>query len=568
MVMHVSFGPELISALVREFNANRLPARIYKIETGDVWAAFRISGRTEWLLFSWHTRHYGLGIVDEETVSGLKKMKAPKSSFGEALKRNFLNGTFLSAEQLNADRLFLFRSERIVGAGFSVANILLFEGMERNSNLLILDENHVILDAAKHIHPDVNRYRTVLPGNSYTAPPPLGGKPWEEHSAIDSPVDVQNLAGIGKPLAKAIAQDWEIAPPAFWKQAIGKLLRGSPDSMELHFQKIGAYLTLFPVLFTGSEALNGNIERRCGEATAGGIQSLYREKGLSSVKKALEKEIRSRRRHIDGLAKQIALADRAEEFKKYGDLLLSSSGTAVASDQYEAEDWETGRKILIPLDSRFSLAANAAVYFKKYKKGKVDVQALQRKIASIDDGIAELNEQMDALDSIDDPRLLAATAQDILEWIAPRKSREVKKKKKKEDLPPHIRISCEGDEIFVGLNARGNRYVTFKAASPGDLWFHVHEAPGAHVILKVPGEKYEVPEESILMAASLAAWFSKLRHSAKVQVDYTKKKNVRSIPGSAIAHVTYTQPETVQVRPDLWKEYPEARRSIHLAADR
>jgi len=66
------------------------------------------------------------------------------------------------------------------------------------------------------------------------------------------------------------------------------------------------------------------------------------------------------------------------------------------------------------------------------------------------------------------------------------------------------------------------------------------------------------------IAASLAAWFSRAKNSGKVQVDYTEKKNVRSIPGSAIAHVTYVHPRTILVSPERWKEYPEAARSRQL----
>ena len=65
-------------------------------------------------------------------------------------------------------------------------------------------------------------------------------------------------------------------------------------------------------------------------------------------------------------------------------------------------------------------------------------------------------------------------------------------------------------------------------------------------------------DDSIEIAASLAAWYSRAKNAAKVQVDYTEKKNVRSIPGSAVAHVTYTGPRTLLVSPGLWKEHPEA----------
>ena len=564
--MLVSFGPELLTVLAREVNARELPARIYKIETGDVWAALKIGG-DKWFFFSWHAVHYGLGIVGEETVAALKKMKTPKSSFGEALKRNFLNGTVLSAKQLYSDRILLLETERLVGAGFTVSNSLVFEGMDRNSNLILLDEKQCVLDAAKHIHPDVNRYRTILPGNPYTLPPPLDGSAWSSIKGLLSPLNLRDLLGIGRPLVKTITEQWESFSLSFWTEALDGLLNDAPSALPLRLQKVGSYITVFPELFKDAEALDGAPIERCGQETAGKLLFIHREKSLVSVRKAIEKEIRSRERHADGLRKQLTLSGRAEEFKKNGELLLASAHRIrQGADMFTVTDWETQREITIALDEKLSPSANAARYFKKYKKGKIDVLAVRKKVEEIEEGIRELEEQMDALESIDDPRLLASTAQDILEWITPRKKAVAKKKK--EELPPHIRFSHAANEIFVGLNARGNRYVTFKAASPGDLWFHIHEIPGAHVILKTPGEVYDDAEGSILLAASLAAWFSKARLSTKVQVDFTRRKNVRSIPGSAIAHVTYTTPETVQISPDLWKEYPEAVRSIRLATDR
>lgn len=566
--MCVSFGPELMAALVREFNERMLPARIYKIETGDVWAAFKTGG-CAWLFISWHAVHYGIGIVGDEAVGALKKMKAPKSSFGEALKRYFLNAAFLSAQQLHNDRILTLESERLVGAGFTVSNTLVYEGMERNSNLILLDQKHTVSDAAKHIPPDVNRYRTVLPGNPYTPPPPIDREKWTENSSLQTPGEAKRFAGIGKPLAKAIEEAWETLPPRAWNDAL-RLLFGKVESEQASFrlQKIGGYLTVFPYLLRGATELEGDMLRRCGQNASEGIAALHREKGLASVRKAIEKEIRSRRRHVDGLVKQLTLSERGDEFKKYGELLLASAHRIpYGAKEAKVIDWETQQEVTISLEESLTLTANADRFFKKYKKGKIDVPSVKKKIEAIEDGILELEEQMDALESIDDPRLLAVTAQDILEWLAPVK-KNAAKKKKKEELPPHIRFSHCGNEIFVGLNARGNRYVTFKASSAGDLWFHVHEIPGAHVILKTPGEKYDGAEDSILLAASLAAWFSKARHSTKVQVDYTRRKNVRSIPGSAIAHVTYTNPETVQIRPDLWKESPEAGQSILSAMNR
>lgn len=558
----MSFGPELFTAMTRSFEQTVLPCRIGKIETGDTWAAFRLSsGKDRWLLFSWNPGSYGCGLVGEDGIASLKKTRGSRSSFGEALKRNFQNAAILSVHQLNSDRILVFGAERLVGAGFPVRPSLVFEGTERNSNLVILDETGSILEPAKHIHGDMNRYRMILPGIAYTPPPPLKGKSLGETGPLEKPEDLRELRGIGKGLSGLLAGSWESRPVPHWNAMLEQLLCGGGNGLLL--QRHGNLLTVFPEPIPPCDVMSGPILDRCGEEVLSSYFLGQRERILSGVKKALQKEIRSRKRHLDGLENQLRLSERGSEFLKMGNLLLAA-GDKVPSRAREVElqDWETGEPILVPLDENLTASQNAGRYFKKYKKGKVDREAVKKAIWSIDEGIIELEEQLEALESIDDPDLFSVSARDIMEWLAPK--RTTGGRKQKTPPPPHIRVENGDDLIYIGLNARGNRHVTFKIAAPTDFWFHVHEIPGAHVILKTAGKDDLPADSSVEIAASLAAWFSRAKNSGKVRVDYTEKKNVRSIPGSAIAHVTYVHPRTILVSPDRWKEFPEAARSRQL----
>jgi predicted ribosome quality control (RQC) complex YloA/Tae2 family protein len=109
-------------------------------------------------------------------------------------------------------------------------------------------------------------------------------------------------------------------------------------------------------------------------------------------------------------------------------------------------------------------------------------------------------------------------------------------------------ISSEGFEIFVGKNNKQNNDITFKMASKEDLWFHVKDMPGSHVVLrqgnKTPGDL------SILEAAALAAYYSKARNSTKVAVDYTQRKNVKKQHGAKPGMVIYDNYSTVLVDSD------------------
>jgi len=548
--------------MMRSFEETVLPCRIGKIETGDTWAAFRLSsGKDRWLLFSWNPGSYGCGIVGEDGMASLKKTRVSRSSFGEGLKRNFQNASILSVGQLNSDRGLVFGAERLVGAGFPVRLSLVFEGTERNSNLVILDETGSILEPAKHIHGDMNRYRMIIPGVAYTPPPPMKGKHLGETGGLEGPEDLRELRGIGKGLSGLLTRSWDGRPVGYWNDMLARLLSGKAQGLIL--QRHGPLLTLFPEPLPFCEVLAGPILERCGEEVLSSYFLGQRERILSGVKKALEKEIRSRKRHRDGLENQIRLSERGSEFLKMGNLLLAAAEQVPPrAREVELQDWETGEPVLVPLDENLSASRNAERYFRKYKKGKVDREAVKKAIEGIDEGITELLEQLEALESIDDPDLLSVSARDVMEWLAPK--RTAGGRKQKSAPPPHIRLENGGDLIYIGLNARGNRHVTFKVAAPTDLWFHVHEIPGAHVIPKTAGKDQVPADSSLEIAASLAAWFSRAKNSGKIQVDYTEKKNVRSIPGSAIAHVTYVQPRTILSSPDRWKEFSEAARSREL----
>jgi len=107
-------------------------------------------------------------------------------------------------------------------------------------------------------------------------------------------------------------------------------------------------------------------------------------------------------------------------------------------------------------------------------------------------------------------------------------------------------------DIYVGKNSRGNELVTFKIAARDDLWFHVKDYPGAHVILKA--HKREITPRDLEVTAAIAAYFSKAKSSAKVDVDYTLVKYVTKIRGAAPGVVSYRNYRTITVRPHIPEE--------------
>ena len=90
-----------------------------------------------------------------------------------------------------------------------------------------------------------------------------------------------------------------------------------------------------------------------------------------------------------------------------------------------------------------------------------------------------------------------------------------------------------------------------RIAAQGDLWLHVRNMPGAHVILRSHGPHHN---RAIETAAGLAVWYSDGRGSTAVEVDATEQRNVRKIKGAGPGMVTYRNERTINVRPASERE--------------
>jgi predicted ribosome quality control (RQC) complex YloA/Tae2 family protein len=92
--------------------------------------------------------------------------------------------------------------------------------------------------------------------------------------------------------------------------------------------------------------------------------------------------------------------------------------------------------------------------------------------------------------------------------------------KKQQQKPQITTFRHEGIEFLVGTNAKKNDLITHQLAHKDDLWFHVKDQPGAHVVAKTSIET----EGIIRYAANLAALYSPAKYSSSVEVQYTQIK--------------------------------------------
>ncbi len=99
--------------------------------------------------------------------------------------------------------------------------------------------------------------------------------------------------------------------------------------------------------------------------------------------------------------------------------------------------------------------------------------------------------------------------------------------------------------VLVGKNNLQNDRLSFKIANKNEIWLHVKDIPGSHVVIRSTNPS----EDTILEAAQLAAYFSKGRDSDNVPVDYLPVKRLHKPNGAKPGFVIFTGQKTLYVTP-------------------
>ena len=510
--------------------------------------------------------------------------------FCMVLRKQIETGRIAKVRQHGLDRLLLIDIDSLAAGGRIVTKTLVLELMGKYSNIILVQDG-VIIDALRKIGANSSRVRTVLPGQTYELPPGQEKKDLftDDSAAIMAIVrkdpalrlDKALLAacmGFGPVSAKEVCFSAGLAPSMRIEALDEADFKAIEDALQeiresaLHAgdasapedkavlllgenQKVLA-MAAFPLHYLPEATVLTFPTISAMLEKADSLLGSYVLPDKDRFRKLVKNEKNRAENKLTKLDEEIAAAENAEEFKVRGDNLMTY--------QYQFKDREdasvtvpniyseTGESITIPLDQRLTLVENMQACYKKYDKLKRAQELLQVQRRECEANIAYL-ESIEA--SLLASSSLAEIAEIHNELIAAGYLRE-KPKKKNNDKPArpfHFRAP-DGTDILVGKNNYQNDKLTFKTARYNDTWFHTKDIPGSHVVLQNGGT--EPSEEDILIAASLAAHFSKARGSSKIPVDYTEIRYVKKPSGSKPGFVIFTNQKTLYITPDEAKLAP------------
>lgn len=485
------------------------------------------------------------------------------SAFVSLLRARLKGAVLVKVEQINFDRVvkFTFDVKNLIGESEKFA---LYHEVTGTFGNLILVKNGVCLGAFKDV---ISSKRTILRGAKYIPPkenrtdPELIGEEVfsDRHERLDRAL-VKNVKGLSKKDTLQIIRRAEIS----FDTIVGTLTSKQRESIlnVIHsivneVKKPGAYLLLENGVPKDVYAFKPLGESKYFEKVSQAIEALLSAKKIhtvteskrSTLKKLIKRLINKTEFTIDKITKEIHNAEGANEFRKYGELLIANlHSLPKRTDQVKVTDWESGKEFSIKLDPKIDVSKNAQHFFKIYGNLKRQLEGAKKRLKILQKRLLYLQELQDEVgDSEDLNELMDIQIELVQNGFMPNKKNRFKKKRKKTQESTPLTFEYKGFKIIVGKNNIQNDKITQRIASAEDLWFHARKVPGSHVVIITAGRR--PPQEVIEMAASLAAGHSRYKEAEWVDVDYTLVKNVSKPKGAHPGFVLYKKFKTLRVKP-------------------
>ena len=507
-------------------------------------------------------------------LTGVKRanpMDAPV--FCMLLRKRLTGGRILSVEQRGMDRIFFLGVEAKNDLGDTVTYKLCTEIMGKHSNVILMDENDVVVDAIRRVGIGMSKVRIVVPGVPYQLPP----QQEKENPLHASKEDFARALMTGARIDKTLSNTFFGLSPAVAavlaeqisdKRLIAELTVEDRDRLAAYLHVFYGELAqgvfhptlvlneyeepvaVYPFAPTGvpTQAVGSMWEAFDRYYEDHEAQERQRRQS-ASIRRVIQNNIERCEKKLALYQGAIEAEDEIARLRLFGELITASlrelrpgmSGAALLNYYLDPP-----QKVEVPLDPRYSPSENAQRYYKKYQKAKAAREMARSQRQQTQEELSYLEGQLDNLDKCTADGEIRELEEELRQEGYIRREKSKSKPQKLPASKPLCFVSCDGVEICVGKNNRQNDELTLRIAEPDHIWMHTKEIPGSHVIVK----SAQPPNSTLYQAALLAAWYSKARGGAQVPVDYTPRKYVRKPSGAKPGMVIYTTNKTAYVTPE------------------
>ena len=497
-------------------------------------------------------------------------------NFCMLVRKHFGGAKLISVHQQGFERIIEFIFESSNEMGDRVELKIICELIGNQSNIILVSDEGKIIAAVRRSDIETAK-RIIWPGAKYEYPESLSKKDITMISAEETVKLIKSLPEM--PLWKAILSVADGMSPlvcreiefsAFGKEILNTeiqdekplifaindiktaLLEGGKPVMLLDENSAPKDFSFYPIKQYGNyyKLKEFNSYSELLDSFYSGRDNLNRiGKASGELTRLVNNLITRANKRLNLRLKELEDCKNREHLRIYGELIkanihLISAGASVARvpNFYD----ENMSVIEIPLDVTLSPQNNAAKYFKEYKKSYSAEQSLTALTEKDREEIKYLQTVLLGLSRCEKTAHIAEIREELTEaGYIKEKGPNFRKKPSSPKIEEFI--SPDGFKVLLGKNNIQNDYITTKIADKTDMWFHTKEIHGSHVLVKTEGK--ELPESTIVFAATLAAKNSKAKESSNVPVDYTPVKYVKKPSGAKPGMVIYTTNKTVFVNP-------------------
>jgi len=545
----MSFDGNILRKLTQELRETLITGRInkiYQLSKYDLLFIVNSPEGKQQLLIS-NSPAYSRIHLTEMTY---EKPDSPPA-FCMFLRKHIEGGLIKDIIQITNDRVIVFYVQYRNELGDLINKKLILEVMGRHSNIIIADENDKILEAIKHVMPFDGKERTIYPGAMYEYPSTSKINPFdipERDTFLSNPENLteksllDNFTGFSPLISREIMHIFNTTKKNI-STIFNEILEDNNPTI------ISAKKDCF--YFTDITHIEG--ERKHYESVNKMLDRYYYERDSVDIVKQKSKDlvkfiknhINKSKNKIEKLNKDLIKTETRDSIRIKGQLIQANLHNIQKGDsKLECINYFDNKEIVIELDSRLSPVKNSEKYFKKYKKLKTSIPYINKQIK---EASLEIRYFEQLLHQVENSSLkdIEEIKGELVDKRYIKKKTKIVKRKKRPNFDTYYDV--DGVTMLVGKNNLQNEYITHKLAKHNEVWFHVKDSPGSHVVVKSP---FPLTEETIRTAAQLAAHFSKMKKSSSVPVDYLEVRYLKKVPGKINSFVTYKNNKTIYIDPD------------------
>ncbi len=531
-----------LRAVIADLRSLIVPSRFERAqqpEPGAIQIGLRTLQGMRWLELSWYADAPRLVQIPPPSKIG------SESTLAQQIQHGLSQMALIEIEQKGFERVVKFGLAKRPGG--PIQKVLIIELMGRHSNLLLLDNQNKVITLGRQIREHQSRVRPIGTGDFYVAPPAAKGiepnsnesfHSWKERVSL-VPISLkkalqESYQGISPSLALQLAHDEDadlakklLELPVLevsekqWHHLYSRwciwLKKLENESLKLCFNG--------PTPFRVWNIDKSKLTTQTNTSISLDLGKYYR-KNLDSkklnqlIKEVQLKLMKLKRNEAANLLEQKKLLTKTEESK----IIQDKANKLFSLPSPNKELIDKAQKLYLKAKK---LRRSSPIIEKRVFHHKQRLENIDESISFLEElSTNQWEEDKDKIERVSELKQELSEYQ--ISTSNKSSNRSVKQEKK---VPQPLTLTTpSGLELQVGRNHRQNEWISLRKSRKGDLWFHVQECPGSHVVLKASNGI--ATEADIQMAADLAAFFSRAKGNQQVPILMVLTDHLQRISGA------------------------------------